>query len=99
MTTPGTTGSTTTSPPESSTTTTVPPYSFDGSVPAPELVNTGEDFDAIYRSLDAYDFWLDAHNPDPTLVENFTVKGSAQYDTQIQDVNEQRHSRATRCRP
>ncbi len=58
------------------TTTTVPPYSFDGSVPAPELLNTGTDFDAIARSLDAYGHWLLAHNPDPELIDEIAVPGS-----------------------
>ena len=34
------------------TTTVPPPYSFDGSVPPPKLVNTGTDYEAIYRSLE-----------------------------------------------
>ena len=78
--------STTTLPPEPTTTTTVPLYSFDGSVPPPELVNMGDDYEAIYRSLDAYDFWIDAHNPDPELVKNFAVEGTDQYETQLGDV-------------
>jgi hypothetical protein len=49
---------TTTLPPGPTTTTTVPLYSFDGSVPAPELVDTGDDFDAIYRSIDAFNVAL-----------------------------------------
>ena len=43
---------TTTTAPSTTTTTTPPPYSFDGSVPAPELINTGTDYEAIYRSLE-----------------------------------------------
>ena len=49
---------TTTTAPSTTTTTTPPPYSFDGSVPAPPLVNTGTDYEAIFRSLSAYGRWL-----------------------------------------
>ena len=44
---------TATSTPAPTTTTVPPPYSFDGSVPPPPLLNTGTDYEAIYRSLDA----------------------------------------------
>jgi hypothetical protein len=50
------------------TTTVPPPYSFDGSVPPPKLVNTGTDYEAIYRSLSEYGDWLLAHQPDASLV-------------------------------
>ena len=42
-------------------------YSFDGSVPAPLIVN-GDDEVAVLRSLLAYGAWLAAHRPDPKLV-------------------------------
>ncbi len=62
---------TTTAAPTTSTVptppTTPPPYSFDGSVPAPPLINTGNDYAAIFESLDAYGGWLLAHNPDDAV--------------------------------
>jgi hypothetical protein len=67
--------STTTEPP-ATTTTTVPSYSFDGSVPPPELVNTGTDYEAIYRSLEDYQRWLYAHNPEPDLVDEIVAEDS-----------------------
>jgi hypothetical protein len=52
----------------STTTTTEPPYSFDGSIPPPRLVNTGTDYDAMVRSLAEYAAWLEAHHPDLCLI-------------------------------
>jgi len=82
---------TTTLAPEPTITTTVaapPLYSFDGSVPAPALNITGDDFDAIFRSLNAYLSWLYAHNPDAELVGEVAAFGSAQYDTIARDIDD-----------
>ena len=71
---------TTTTAPSTTTTTTPPPYSFDGSVPAPPLVNTGTDYEAIFRSLDAYEHWLFAHNPNEALAGEIVVVGTELYE-------------------
>ena len=57
-------------------TTTSPPYSFDGSVPPPDLHNTGTDNDAIFESLAGWGNWLKRHNPDVTLVGEAYVEGT-----------------------
>ena len=48
---PAATSRSTTTVAPTTTTTVPPPYSFDGSVPPPKLINTGTDYEAIYRSL------------------------------------------------
>ena len=60
--------------------TTPPPYSFDGSVPPPALINTGDDYAAIFESLDAYGGWLLAHNPDAELAREAYVQGTSAYE-------------------
>ncbi len=55
--------STTTTAPRPTTTTTVPLYSFDNSVPPPKLVNTGNDYKRILRSLLEYEAWIAAYRP------------------------------------
>jgi hypothetical protein len=72
--------STSTTVAPTTTTTVPPPYSFDGSVPPPKLVNTGTDYEAIIRSLDAYSHWLYAHNPDRALVGEVAVPASTPYN-------------------
>ncbi len=62
------------------TTTTTPPYSFDGSVPPPDLLNTGTDYVAIFESLAGYRSWLVRHNPDPTLVAEAYTAGGAPFE-------------------
>jgi len=82
---------TTTLAPEPTITTTVaapPLYSFDGSVPAPALNITGDDFDAIYRSLDTYQSWLYSHNPDVELVDEIATFGSDVFNTITDDLRE-----------
>jgi hypothetical protein len=74
---------------EATTTTTTappPPYSFDGSVPPPPLVNTGTDYEAIFRSLSSYATWLLAHNPDPALLGDAYVVGTPVYDRFKSDI-------------
>ncbi|MGQ0823477.1 MAG: hypothetical protein ACT4OX_00360 [Actinomycetota bacterium] len=66
--------------------TTVRLYSFDGSVPPPPLVNTGTDYEAIYRSIDAYQHWLYGHNPDPELIDEIVVPATSIYDAYESDV-------------
>jgi hypothetical protein len=80
------TGSTAITTGAPTTTSAPPPYSFDGSVPPPPLINTGTDYEAIYRSLSAYATWLLAHNPDESLVHEAFVVGSAIYDRASNDV-------------
>lgn len=82
----------TTAPPETSTTvpqptttTSMPLYSFDGSVPPPPLINTGDDFDAIYRSLDAYSTWLYSHNPEGEIGAIIPI-GTDYYATYADDL-------------
>lgn len=77
---------TTTQAPATTTTTVPPPYSFDGSVPPPPLEITGDDFDAIYRSLDTYANWQYAHNPDTNLVGEVAAPGSPQFATLTDDL-------------
>jgi hypothetical protein len=67
---------TTTTVAPTTTTTVAPPYSFDGSVPPPKLINTGTDYAAIVKSLDDYGHWLYAHNPDRSLVGEVAVVGT-----------------------
>lgn len=66
----------TTRPAPTTTSTTMPPYSFDGSVPPPEIVDTGDDYEAILASYDRYLDWLTGHNPDPQLLANVFVEGT-----------------------
>jgi hypothetical protein len=54
----------------------VPSFSFDGSVPPPELVNTGTDYVTIVKSLERYGNWLGAHHPDPALVPVTVAPGT-----------------------
>ena len=77
---------TTTTQPATTTTTAPPPYSFDGSVPAPELINTGTDYEPVYRSLDAYYHWLLAHHPDESLVSAAYAPGTTAYNATLSDV-------------
>lgn len=58
------------------TTTTMPEFSFDDSVPPPELINTGTDYVAILKSLESYGNWLAAHRPDRSLVAGFVAGGT-----------------------
>jgi hypothetical protein len=69
--------------PTTTTPTTVPAYSFDNSVPPPKLVNTGNDYIAILKSLDAYSNWLAAHRPDPELVDAFVAAGTRLHDSYV----------------
>jgi hypothetical protein len=51
-------------------------FSFDHSVPPPALVDTGTDYVAIAKSVEAYGNWLGAHRPDPTLVPATVAPGT-----------------------
>lgn len=42
----------------------------------PAVGNTGRDYVAIYRSLDGYRMWLQAHAPDPAKVDRVWSYGS-----------------------
>jgi hypothetical protein len=66
--------------PPSPSTTSTPAYSFDDSVPPPELINTGTDYVAILESLNRYAYWLDAHHPDPALVSTIVATGTKQHE-------------------
>jgi hypothetical protein len=74
------------------TTTVSPPYSFDDSVPPPPLVNTGTNYIAILKSLEAYGDWTTAHRPDPTLVSRFVAAGTKLYDAYLRTLTKLRHS-------
>jgi hypothetical protein len=63
--------------PRATTTTSTPDFSFDDSVPPPKLINTGTDYVAILKSLEAYGNWTAAHRPDPRLVSGFVAGGTA----------------------
>jgi hypothetical protein len=63
-------------PSPTTTATTVPAYSFDNSVPPPPLLNTGTDYVAIIKSLQAYGDWTTSHLPDPKLVDRFVARGT-----------------------
>lgn len=71
--------------PRVTTTTTVPEFSFDDSVPPPKLVNTGTNYVAILKSLQAYDNWGAAHRPDPALTARTVARGTKLYDLYVQD--------------
>ncbi len=60
----------------STTTTTVPLYSFDNSVPPPEILNTGTNYKKILQSLLDYANWTGAHRVEPSLAVNFTAPSS-----------------------
>jgi hypothetical protein len=69
------------------TTTIPPPYSFDGSVPPPKLINTGTDYAAIYRSLSTYGSWLLAHRPESSLLPDAYVVGTPVFDRFKNDID------------
>ena len=56
-----------------------PPYSFDNSVPAPKLVNTGEPRAEVVASLIAYSDWMAGHQPDAALTANVAAEGSTSF--------------------
>src|SRR5262245_663185 len=76
------------SPPTTAPPTSAPPPTIDlsrpipgGSLhgtPRPPLENTGTDYVAIFKSLDAGIRWL-AENPDPRLVSDLYVPGTAEH--------------------
>jgi hypothetical protein len=70
--------------PRTTTPTTVPAFSFDNSVPPPKLINTGTNYVAILKSLDAYSNWLAAHRPEPALVDAFVASGTRLHDSYVQ---------------
>lgn len=80
--------------PRSTTTTSTPEFSFDDSVPPPKLINTGTNYVAILKSLEAYSSWIAAHRPDPSLVSVVDAPGTKLYDnfatnlTHFRDNNE-----------
>lgn len=61
-------------------------YSFDDSVPPPRLVNTGNDYAAILKSLGEYGSWLGAHRPDPALASAIVARGTTLHDLYVQDI-------------
>jgi hypothetical protein len=65
------------------TTTSTPAFSFDDSVPPPKLINTGTNYVAILKSLEAYGNWLAAHHPDPHLAEGFVAAGTHLSDSYV----------------
>ena len=71
---------TATTVPRSTTTTSTPAYSFDDSVPAPKILNTGTNYVAILQSLENYGTWLAAHHPDPALVSRIIATGTKQHE-------------------
>jgi hypothetical protein len=81
---------------EAKTTTTTappPPYSFDGSVPPPPLVNTGTDYEAIYRSLSAWKTWAESHSPDPAVADEIYAAGTATHTRFVNDLEILRRDR------
>jgi hypothetical protein len=81
---PTTTRSATTS--TVATPTTRPVFSFDDSVPPPELVNTGNDYVAILASLESNVNWETAHHPDLSLVPRVAANGTKFFTTFSSDV-------------
>lgn len=65
---------------------TTPEFSFDDSVPPPRLVNTGTDYAAILRSLEAYGNWIGAHRPDPALALHTVARGTRLLDAYVHDI-------------
>ncbi len=76
----------TTTIPSRTTTTTRPDFSFDDSIPPPELVNTGTDYVAILTSLESNVNWQTAHRPDPALVPLVAAGGSRFFASLSSDV-------------
>jgi hypothetical protein len=72
--------SATTVRPRTTTTTTIPEFSFDDSVPPPKLINTGTNYVAILKSLEAYANWEAAHRPDADLVSTTIARGTRLHD-------------------
>ncbi len=50
--------------------------------PRPPLENTGTDYVAIFKSLDAGFRWL-SENPDPSLISDLYVPGTPGHDTRV----------------
>jgi hypothetical protein len=88
--TPRTTTATTVRGQAATTTTTpttpIPEFSFDDSVPPPKLVNTGNDYVAILKSLSSYGSWLGAHRPNPALTASIAARGTTLYDLYVRDL-------------
>ena len=72
----------------STTTTTkpAPAVSFDGTVAAPALVNTGTDYVKIVQSLVDHGNWLGAHRPDPTLAQDTVAPGTRLFANYVDDL-------------
>lgn len=63
-----------------------PPYSFDGSVPPPRIVDTGSNLVAIGTSLVDYSQWLYAHDPEVSLIPNFAAGASRSAEASLKDL-------------
>ena len=72
--------------PRTTTTTSIPDFSFDDSVPPPELINTGTNYVAILKSLGQYSNWLAAHRPDPALTSRVVAQGTKLHDDFARDL-------------
>jgi hypothetical protein len=70
-----------------------PAFSFDGSVPPPEIVNTGTDYAAILESLERYGNWLGAHRPDPALALTTVAPGTKLLTNYVHDLSSLRDYR------
>jgi hypothetical protein len=79
-------GTKATTAPSTTTTTVPPPYSFDGSVPPPKLINTGTDYASVFSSLATYASWLKSHRPSVDLLSEVAVVGSTFYDRTASDL-------------
>jgi hypothetical protein len=84
---------TTTVRPHPAAITPTPDFSFDDSVPPPKLVNTGKNYVAILKSLEAYGNWAAAHHPDPALVATNTARGTKVFDAFVGDLTRLRKTR------
>ena len=60
-------------------------------VAAPKITNTGTDYAAIVASLARYGSWLDAHHPDPALVDRMVATGSDLHNRLAVQLTQLRH--------
>jgi hypothetical protein len=83
-----------------------PPWPGGDRTPPPKVVDQGNDYVAIWYSLDGYRTWLEQHHPDPALIPRVWVKGGsldASFQKELRelaasharwvDINERVHAR------
>jgi hypothetical protein len=54
-----------------------PPWPGGDTTPPPNVVDGGNDYVAIWYSLDGFRIWLEQHHPDPKLIPRVWVRGGS----------------------